>query len=175
MQYRVPIDDEHTKHITWYYFRAAPGEALVPQETIPHWNVPLYEDDGRLISDLVNHQDFVAWVTQGANADRSKEKLGESDKGVILYRKLLRDQMDIVADGGEPMGMIRDEKLNENVELPLERWSNLAHPGRISKYTPAQAGRPISHSEAIQRVLSTWANETPWAEQPSIPQGEGRS
>ncbi|MDA1035778.1 MAG: hypothetical protein O3B65_02720 [Chloroflexi bacterium] len=30
-------------------------------------------------------------------------------------------------------------------------------------------------SAVLQRVLSTWADETPWAEQPSIPQGEGRS
>lgn len=175
LQYRIPVDDENTKHITWYYFRAAPGETLEPQERTPHWTVPLFEEDGRLISELVNHQDFVAWVTQGTNADRSKEKLGESDKGIILYRKLLRDQADIVADGGEPMGMIKNEELNQNVELPLERWSNLAHPKRISTYTAAQAGRPLSHEETIQRVLSTWANETPWAQEPSIPQGDGRS
>ena len=128
--------------------------------------MPIYEPDGRLIADLVNHQDFVAWVTQGPNADRSAEKLGESDKGIILYRKLLRDQMDLVADGGEPMGTVRDAAANENIELPLERWSNLAHPARLGKYTPAQAGRPDSHVEALQRLLSTWANETPWAVKP---------
>jgi 5,5'-dehydrodivanillate O-demethylase len=175
LQYRIPVDDENTKHMTWYFFKAAPGQKAEPQEKIPHWTVPLFESDGRLIADLVNHQDFVAWVTQGKNADRSREKLGQSDKGVILYRKLLRDQMDIVADGGEPMGVVRDPKVNENIELPLERWSNLAHPGRIGKYTAAQAGRPMSHEETIQRVLSTWAAETPWEEEPTIPEGAGRS
>jgi len=169
LQFRVPIDDTHTSHITWYFFRAAPGETAPVQEKIPYWTVPLYEPDGRLISELVNHQDFVAWITQGPNADRSKEKLGESDKGVILYRKLLRDQMDIVADGGEAMGTVRDPKLNENIELPLERWSNLAHPSRLGRYTAAQAGRPDSHVEALERLLASWANETPWADKPVVP------
>jgi len=128
-----------------------------------------------LIADLVNHQDFVAWVTQGTNADRSREKLGESDKGIILYRKLLRDQMDIVADGGEPMGIVRDPKVNENIELPLERWSNLAHPARLGVYTAAQAARPMTHEDAIRRVVATWAAETPWQDEPTIPEGAGRS
>ncbi len=175
LQYRIPVDDDNTKHMTWYFFKAAPGQTAEPQEKIPHWTVPLFESDGRLIADLVNHQDFVAWVTQGTNADRSREKLGESDKGVILYRKLLRDQMDIVADGGEPMGIVRDPEVNENIELPLERWSNLMHPGRLGKYTAAQAGRPLTHEETIKRVLATWAAETPWEDEPIIPEGAGRS
>ena len=168
LQFRVPIDDTHTNHITWFFFRAAPGHTAEPQARTPYWTVPLYEADGWLIPDLVNHQDFVAWITQGINADRSKEKLGESDKGIILYRKLLRDQMELVADGGEPMGTIRDARLNENIELPLERWSNLAHPARLGKYTPSQAGRPDAHTEALERLLSTWANETPWAQVPVV-------
>jgi hypothetical protein len=51
----------------------------------------------------------------------------------------------------------------------LERWSNLAHPSRLGRYTPAQAGRPDSHVEALERLLATWANETPWAEEPVMP------
>jgi 5,5'-dehydrodivanillate O-demethylase len=175
LQFRIPVDDENTKHMTWYFFRAAPGQTAEPQDKIPHWTVPLFESDGRLIADLVNHQDFVAWVTQGTNADRSREKLGESDKGIILYRKLLRDQMDIVADGGEPMGIVRDPKVNENIELPLERWSNLAHPARLGVYTAAQAARPMTHEDAIRRVVATWAAETPWQDEPTIPEGAGRS
>ena len=33
----------------------------------------------------------------------------------------------------------------------------------------AQAGRPDSHVEALERLLATWANETPWAEEPVMP------
>ena len=37
---------------------------------------------------------------------------------------------------------------------------------RLGRYTPAQAGRPDSHVEALERLLASWANETPWAEKP---------
>ena len=35
------------------------------------------------------NQDFVAWVGQGAIADRTGEHLGESDRGVIMMRKMM--------------------------------------------------------------------------------------
>ena len=46
--------------------------------------------------------------------------LGESDKGIILYRRLLREQMGIVADGGDPMNTFRDPATNVSVHVPHE-------------------------------------------------------
>jgi len=138
------------------------------QDTVPYWYVPLRDETGEIIPDLVNHQDFVAWVTQGVIADRSKEKLGESDKGIILYRKMLQDQMAIVDDGGDPMGTVRDPAVNQNIELPLERWQALSHPGRLVNYGPTQAGEPAENVANIVKILSTWANETPWVEPASV-------
>ena len=51
--------------------------------------------------------------TQGAIADRTiadrtKEYLGEVDRGIIMLRQLLKQQMAIVDDGGEPMNVFRD-------------------------------------------------------------------
>ena len=164
LQYRVPVDDETTMHYTWFFYRPNPGheEAKPQQDSIPYWYLPLYEEDGRLIEDLVNHQDFVAWITQGAIADRSKEKLGESDKGIIMYRKLLEQQMNIVEDGGDPMGTVRDLAVNQSIELPLERWQALSHPGRLLAYAPTQAGEPLENISQIEKVVATWAGETPW-------------
>ena len=122
---------------------------MVPQEQIPYYHVPLYGDDGRLIEDLVNHQDFVAWITQGVIPPRHREHLGESDRGVIFYRKLLMEQMDIVADGGEPMAVVRDEEVNKCIHLPLEKWPALSNPARMAKYAPSQAGQsPGAHRAA---------------------------
>ena len=39
------------------------------------------------------------WVTQGPIAKRDKERLGLSDTGIILYRKLLMDNIDKVQRG----------------------------------------------------------------------------
>ena len=65
------------------------------------------------------NQDFVAWVGQGTIADRTKEHLGESDRGVITMRKRILEDADAVARGGEPKGLIRDPDENVCVALPI--------------------------------------------------------
>ena len=65
-------------------------------------------------------QDILAWVTQGRVTNRNKEKLGESDKGIILYRRMLRQQLAIVEDGGTPMNVFRDPTQNVCIDLPWE-------------------------------------------------------
>jgi 5,5'-dehydrodivanillate O-demethylase len=51
------------------------------------------DERGRHITDFVLGQDMAAWVTQGPIARRELEKLGESDKGITLYRRLLQEQL----------------------------------------------------------------------------------
>ena len=41
----------------------------------------------------------MAWETQGAPTDRTQEHLGVGDEGVILLRKILREQIEIVRSG----------------------------------------------------------------------------
>ncbi len=162
LQYRVPVDDTHTMHYTWYFYKSAPGAEKPQQDRIPYWQVPLFHPDGRLIEDLVNHQDFVAWITQGAIADRTKEKLGQSDRGVIMYRQVLEEQLAIVADGGDPMGTVRDAAKNKAIELPLERWQALSNPARLLDYGATQAGETPDLQDQIRRILATWSESTDW-------------
>jgi 5,5'-dehydrodivanillate O-demethylase len=61
----------------------------------------------------------MAWETQGAPTDRTQEHLGVGDEGIILLRKLLREQIDIVKNGGEPMGLVRDPIRNRLIELDV--------------------------------------------------------
>ena len=164
LQYRVPVDDEHTMHLTWFFYRAAEGAEPPRQERVPYWYVNLYDEKGELIPDLVNHQDFVAWITQGANAKREIEHLGESDRGIILYRKVLKEQAQIVGDGGDPMGVVRNPETNRRIDLPLERWQALSDVTWLTRYMPLQQGEPPEFVSSIEQVLSTWAGEKPWAE-----------
>ena len=46
-------------------------------------------------------QDAMAWETQGAPTDRTQEHLGVGDEGVILLRKIVREQIEIVRKGGD--------------------------------------------------------------------------
>ncbi len=65
------------------------------------------------------NQDFIAWTGQGEVADRTQEHLGESDRGVIMMRKMMLEEAEVVARGGEPKALIRDPGKNTCVRLPI--------------------------------------------------------
>ena len=133
LQIRVPMDDTHTWHLMYRCAAAEPGAPR--QEEVPSYDLPLLDEQGLYRLDVLLVQDFMAWATQGGIADRSVEKLGESDRGIILYRRLLKEQMDIVADGGDPMNVFRDPAQNAIIEISAERkqyqllpWSSAGLP-----------------------------------------------
>jgi len=63
-------------------------------------------------------QDMAAWISQGPVMDRTKELLGESDKGIRLLRQMFIEQARIVAAGGEPMNVFRDPEQAKNIHIP---------------------------------------------------------
>jgi 5,5'-dehydrodivanillate O-demethylase len=96
-----------------------PGSAPRPT-TVKHTN--LFNDEGKIVADNIPAQDMVGWVGQGPISDRTQEHLASSDKGVVLYRKMLIEQMDRVERGEEPMAVIRDPKENEPmIDIRRER------------------------------------------------------
>lgn len=115
-QIRVPLDDTHTWHICYEAY-APPGVNVPPQEVVPMYDVPLKDERGDWITDYVLGQDMMGWWGQGEIADRSDEKLGASDKGVIVFRKMLKEQMELVERGGEPMNVFRAPAKNRCIEL----------------------------------------------------------
>ncbi|PYM11192.1 MAG: Rieske (2Fe-2S) protein [Candidatus Rokuibacteriota bacterium] len=119
LQFRVPMDDTHTWHLM-YQVLPPPPEAKPTQDRIPVYEIPLTDQLGQHITDFVLGQDMMAWVTQGPIADRDLEKLGDSDQGVILFRRLLREQLAIAEAGGDPMNVFRDPATNTFIEIPVE-------------------------------------------------------
>ena len=65
----------------------------------------------------------MAWETQGPIADRAIEHLGEGDRGVIMFRKLLRDQIQAVQNGQDPAGTSMDPTKDEMIQLIHEGYS----------------------------------------------------
>jgi phenylpropionate dioxygenase-like ring-hydroxylating dioxygenase large terminal subunit len=65
--------------------------------------------------------DYEAQVSQGAIAAHSAEHLRTSDRGIALLRRLLRQQLAVVAAGGDPVGVVRDEA---SVEVRLANCGN---------------------------------------------------
>ena len=119
-QYRVPIDDTHTLHLMIQVYLPQDGEEL-PDGGTTEWRYgQVYGTDGRVIREGIIQQDILAWTIQGPIMDRTSESLGMTDIGVIMYRRLLEEQMKVVADGGEPMNVHRDPDKNECIPLPQE-------------------------------------------------------
>ncbi len=118
-EWRVPIDDENTLSVTWHFSRVPNEREPYVQESIPSWVGPIVDERGRWITSHVMNQDFVAWLGQGRIADRTREHLGGSDRGVTMIRKRFFADMEAVARGEEPKAIVRDPERNRCIELPI--------------------------------------------------------
>jgi 5,5'-dehydrodivanillate O-demethylase len=118
-EWRVPIDDENTLSVTWKFTLVPKERQPYVQTSIPTWYGPLTDANGKWIDSHVMNQDFIAWVGQGRIADRTKEHLGQSDRGIVAIRRRFFDEFNVIAAGGEPKGTIRDPAKNVRVVLPM--------------------------------------------------------
>ena len=161
-QMRVPVDDTHTMHL-WFNAYVPPQGVEVPQHLLDRvhtYEVPFKDDSGEFIVDNVDGQDMMAWISQGAIADRTLENLGATDKGVVMYRRMLKREMEKVAAGIDPMGLVRDSSRNKCIDLPNEKKKHHNSDGFTSfmmrthaKYSPiandlSQLFEPHLHTKA---------------------------
>ena len=166
-QIRVPLDDTHTGHWWVMCHPKEDGAADQRPEDVPFFSPPLalLTDEGQpdyAILDTNSAQDVAAWITQGPIADRTGENLGRSDKGVIMFRQMLEDNIRTVEDGGDPMNTFRDPALNiylgMDTELPRELASarsagdmggtgtgglGFKRQGMASKFSPILSARGV--------------------------------
>lgn len=132
LQIRVPIDDTNTIQFSYRTTVRGPDAAPAPTRSV---HMELFDENGRIIPNTIPKQDMLAWVAQGPISDRTAEHLATSDEGVILYRKMLVEQLDRVERGEDPMGVIRDRAVNEPM-IDIRREGN-ALKGFDSQYKNA--------------------------------------
>lgn len=118
MQIRVPVDDTHT-WVLFYTVHAPEGAELPEDPPIVDYEYEWLDENGEHIVDYIEGQDVMAWVTQGPVADRTSELITKSDVGVIACRRMFRDQLAAVAEGRDPVAVIREP--HDVIKLPLER------------------------------------------------------
>jgi 5,5'-dehydrodivanillate O-demethylase oxygenase subunit len=146
-QLGVPIDDTNTWHLNYFCYVPPQGVDVPAQNSVPYREVPLKNDKGEYILDYVLGQDMMAWVEQGAIADRSQEHLGSSDVLISEYRRLLKSQIDAVAAGGEPMNVFRDPATIDSPELTIPGNDGEA-PIRDTTYKAAVSYRENYHKKS---------------------------
>jgi 5,5'-dehydrodivanillate O-demethylase len=149
-QIRVPVDDTHTQHYWYDAFLPRPGAEIPPQllEDICVYNIPFVDEHGEFMTNFIYAQDIMVWVQQGPIADRSREALGNTDRGVTLYRKLLQRELENVAQNRDPKCVIRDPARNGVIDIALETHMNYRKDGFASHY-----GRHTLRHAAIFREL----------------------
>jgi 5,5'-dehydrodivanillate O-demethylase len=137
MHFRVPIDDDRTR-IIWVGL--LPETAPVPKPESENADVPVrYAAENSLgngeydLSDFYG-QDRAVWETMGVTADRWRETLGASDRGVVMYRRMLAEQIDRVERGEEPtVGVVRDADKNRIIE-----FLSASKPWRDTRFKPSE-------------------------------------
>src|SRR5713226_2049985 len=116
LQIRVPVDDEHTQ-VFRVNFVPSDSEKSLADAEVPFRFSQLKTGPGKYNMRMVSAQDSMAWETQGSVADRTGEHLGIGDEGIIALRKLLREQIERVQQGLDPIGIIRDPEKNQIIDL----------------------------------------------------------
>ncbi|MBO33680.1 MAG: phthalate 4,5-dioxygenase [Rhodospirillaceae bacterium] len=167
-EWRVPVDDENTLSVSWFFSRVPHDREPFVQERIPYWTSPIKDPEtGRWISSHIINQDIIAWVGQGVQADRTQEHLGRSDEGIIMIRKRYVDDMKRIDNGEEPKGIYRDKKANGCIDLPIigkEQFINGHTREEIDNfprdYNPSTPNRFLFHAGQPEEVRKQYEAAT---------------
>ena len=143
-EWRIPVDNHNSLCVCWFFTRVPSDMEPYVQKHIPAWHSHIKEPNGRWITSHIINQDIVSWVGQGLIADRTKEKLGASDKGIFMMRKRMFDDLEAISQGRDPSGVIRDADRAGCVPLPIAQpdlykhgitlKETLAHPFLKTRY-----------------------------------------
>lgn len=133
-EWRVPVDDENTLSVTWSFIRVPREREPYVQQSIPTWQSPVRGSDGRWITSHIINQDIVAWAGQGRIADRTRETLGASDRGIAMLRRQLLQDIEAVQAGRDPKGVLRDAAANQRVVLPSDSRDFFLHGLPLDQY-----------------------------------------
>jgi 5,5'-dehydrodivanillate O-demethylase len=123
VSFRVPVDDVSFKSFNIKLRHAAAGRSTAGGQTVTYLGDDSEEvqriadkilrgeahvDDFKDHPNIVNIQDSVSQIGQGRIPDRTRERLGRSDVGVLLLRKIWERELRALANG-----------------QPLKTWSHL--------------------------------------------------
>jgi 5,5'-dehydrodivanillate O-demethylase len=140
-QIRVPIDDTHT-WIVYVHFVPDSTEPRANKDDVPvSYRKPFKNPPGvrhpftKFRLDEVDAQDFMAWETQGPILDRTRERLAASDRGVVMYRDMLRREIKKVEQGSDPMNVFRDPN-HAIIDTKLDESLQVGKAGSVTYHLP---------------------------------------
>ncbi|MGH7906300.1 MAG: Rieske 2Fe-2S domain-containing protein [Candidatus Binataceae bacterium] len=120
IHWRVPIDDTNTRIIWLGFIPSADGATRMTEEEDPPFEYlgEMLTPEGEYDMTSFYSQDRMAWETEGPIFDRTREHLGSSDRGIVMFRRMLAEQISRVERGEEPeIAMVRDPAKNRIIEF----------------------------------------------------------
>lgn len=118
--WRMPIDDYNTMEVFVRGFDPGSDVKVPEQNPVPYCEIEMVDKDGNFTAlQSVTGQDVMAWVAQGPIMDRTKERLGTTDRGVVMFRQMLQEQIQRVQNGQDPINTFRDPTENQCIALPV--------------------------------------------------------
>jgi phenylpropionate dioxygenase-like ring-hydroxylating dioxygenase large terminal subunit len=133
LSWAVPVDNEHVTGLSivaWPLKDGEPKKGWQPgtdtvQDIRPGSVLSRkYEERQRKPDDLE------AQEGQRAIAVHALENLASSDSGIVMLRRILREQISRVSDGLDPMNVIRDAR--DNRKIPTNAWNTILSPAEAS-------------------------------------------
>jgi phenylpropionate dioxygenase-like ring-hydroxylating dioxygenase large terminal subunit len=135
-QWHVPIDDTHCYWYAIFTSYTVPmDKRKMREQRLELYELPEYRSRKNKSNDYgfdpheqthdtytgmgadINVHDQWAVESMGPIQDRTREHLGQSDKAIIQYRRLLRQEIEKVAQGGKPF-MFLDQARAKSIQGP---------------------------------------------------------
>jgi phthalate 4,5-dioxygenase oxygenase subunit len=96
----------------------------------------------------INVHDQWACESMGTIQDRTREHLGQSDKGIVAYRRLLRQAIEDNRDGGQPL-----------MVLDATQAPKITGPAAVDGIGPTADWQGYwQRTDAGKRKAASWAN-----------------
>ncbi|HLY66211.1 MAG TPA: hypothetical protein VKU60_11810, partial [Chloroflexota bacterium] len=132
--WRTPVDDTHLIQWDLRCFHPASDRESSRDGHVPYTEMLPRNADGQWNLDVIRIQDYMVYMAQGEIVDRTEERLGNSDQGVILFRQMLLEQLDLLESGADPMNVFRDPAANDAIKLPVINRQNRTTAGYAAVY-----------------------------------------
>jgi phthalate 4,5-dioxygenase oxygenase subunit len=165
-QWHVPVDDKrHYWYAIFTSFGAPVNKEEMRRQRLALYELPDYIPRKNKTNDYgfdaheqehatftgmgtdINVHDQWACESMGAIADRSKEHLGQSDKAITAYRRLLRSAIEAAGNGGKPL-----------MVLDAAAAAQVIGPAAIDGIGPSEDWQTYwQATDQARRRASTWA------------------
>ena len=165
-QWHVPIDDHrHYWYAIFTSFGAPVDKAEMRRQRLELYELPDYIPRKNKSNDYgfdpheqahstftgmgadINVHDQWACESMGAVQDRTREHLGQSDKAISAYRRLLRSAIETAAQGGRPL-----------MRLDAQAAAAMTGPAAIDGIGPSEGWQDYwRRTDAARRAASGWA------------------